>query len=64
MNNTHGGKMDTREHNDKGPVMFLLGVIVVGVLVLVLAAVLLRKPPQTDPFDAPSTLAEPAAPAR
>ena len=64
MNNTHGGKMDTPEHDDKGPVMFLLGVIVVGVLVLVLAAVLLRKPAQTDPFDAPSTLAEPAAPAR
>jgi hypothetical protein len=64
MNNTHGGKMDTPEHDDKGPVMFLLGVIVVGVLVLVLAAVLLRKPVRTDPFDTPSTLAEPAAPAR
>jgi hypothetical protein len=54
--------MDTPEHDDKGPVMFLLGVIVVGVLVLVLAAVLLRRPAQTDPFDAPSTSAEPATP--
>ncbi len=56
--------MDTPEHGDKGPVMFLLGVIVVGILVLVLAATLLRKPAQTDPFDAPSTSAEPAAPAK
>ena len=56
--------MDTPDHDDKGPVMFLLGVIVVGVLVLVLAAVLLRKSPPADPFDAPSTLAEPAAPAQ
>lgn len=55
--------MDTPEHDDKGPVMFLLGVIVVGILVLVLAAALLRKPAQTDPFDAP-TLAEPPTPAR
>ena len=64
MNNSHGGKMDTPEHGDKGPVMFLLGVIVVGILVLVLAATLLRKPAQTDPFDKPSTSAEPAAPAK
>ena len=56
--------MDTPDHDDKGPIMFLLGVIVVGVLVLALAAVLLRKSPPADPFDAPSTLAEPAAPAQ
>ena len=40
------------------------GVIVVGILVLVLAATLLRKPAQTDPFDKPSTSAAPAAQAK
>ena len=61
MNNTHGGNRDAPEDGDKGPVMFLLGVIVVGILVIVLAAVLLRKPVQTDPFDKPSTPADRAA---
>ena len=64
MNKTHGGNTDTPDDGDKGPVMFLLGVIVVGILVIVSAAILLRKPPQTDPFDKPSTSAEPVAPER
>jgi hypothetical protein len=56
--------MNTPEDGDKGPVLFLLGVIVVGILVIVLAATLLRKPALTDPFDKPSTSAAPAAQAK
>jgi hypothetical protein len=56
--------MNTSEDSDKGPVLFLLGVIVVGILVIMLAATLLRRPAQTDPFDKPSTSAAPAAQAK
>ena len=54
--------METRKESESGPIMWLLGVIVVGILTLVLAATLLRKPPQTNPFDEAPTAAEPAAP--
>lgn len=50
------------EDSNREPVVWLLGVIVVGILTLVLAATLLRKPPQTNPFDEAPTAAEPAAP--
>jgi hypothetical protein len=60
------GKLPTTEEKDdyRGPTLFLLGVIVVGILVIVSAAYLLRRPVQTNPFDAPASSAAPAAPGR
>jgi high-affinity Fe2+/Pb2+ permease len=37
------------------PVRFLIGTIVVGILVLVLCALFLRRPVSTNPFDQPAT---------
>jgi hypothetical protein len=51
------------------PVGFLVGTIIVGILVMVTASLLLRKPPVTDPFDKPAdpfdkpAATAPAAPA-
>jgi hypothetical protein len=36
------------------PARYLLGTIVVGILVLMLCAVALRRPVSTDPFDPPA----------
>ena len=37
------------------PVRFLIGTIVVGILVLVICGLLLRRPVGTNPFDQPAT---------
>jgi len=39
------------------PARYLLGTIVVGILVLVLCALALRRPPSTNPFDQPAPAA-------
>jgi len=39
----------------------LLGTVVLAILMVVVAATLLRKPAGTNPFDAPAPAAEPAA---
>jgi hypothetical protein len=36
------------------PARYLLGTIVVGILVLTLCALALRRPPTSDPFDQPA----------
>ena len=64
MNGTDGRNADAAGKGESGPVVFLLGVIAVGILVVVLAAVLLRKPVATNPFDAPPAPAESTSPAR
>ena len=38
------------------PVRFLIGTIVVGILVLVICGLLLRRPVSTNPFDQPATV--------
>jgi hypothetical protein len=50
-----------KEQNDRGretfmsrPARYLLGTIIVGILVLFLCALALRRPPATDPFDHPA----------
>ena len=43
------------------PRAFLLGTIVVGILMVVVAAMLLRKPVATNPFDEPASTEQPAA---
>jgi hypothetical protein len=66
MNSTPGRKVNPAEEDGKGPVMFLLGTIVVGILVLVLAAVLLtRAANEGSPYDtsAPTSVG-PAAPGK
>ena len=35
------------------PARYLLGTIIVGILVLVLCGLALRRPPSTNPFDQP-----------
>ena len=64
MNSADRQKADAAGEGDSRPVVFLLGVIAVGILVVVLAAVLLRKPVATNPFDAPPAPAESTSPAR
>ena len=39
------------------PARYLLGTIVVGILVLVLCGLALRRPPSTNPFDEPTAAA-------
>ena len=47
--------MDTPETHDKNSVPFLIGIIVIGILMIVMAAVLLRKPvSEASPYDAPA----------
>lgn len=41
------------------PARYLLGTIVVGILVLTLCGLALRRPPATDPFDQPAPAAAP-----
>lgn len=36
------------------PARYLLGTIIVGILVLFLCGLALRRPPATDPFDQPA----------
>ena len=57
MNSTHG-----QNESYAGPIRWLLGTIVLGILMVVVAATLLRKPVTADPFDAPAPAAETAAP--
>jgi hypothetical protein len=40
------------------PARFLLGTIIVGILVLFLCGLALRRPPATDPFDKPAPTAD------
>ena len=40
------------------PARYLLGTIVVGILVLFLCGLALRRPPTTDPFDQPAPSAD------
>ena len=58
MNSTHG---QNEAESYAGPIRWLLATIVLGILMVVTAAGLLRKPVTTDPFDAPAPAAEPAA---
>jgi hypothetical protein len=44
------------------PARYLLGTIIVGILVLFLCGLALRRPPTADPFDQPAAPA--AAPVR
>ena len=44
-----------RERTMTPPVRFLIGTIVVGILVLVLCGLALRRPVGTNPFDQPAT---------
>jgi len=37
------------------PVRYLVGTIVVGILVLVICGLMLRRPVATNPFDQPAT---------
>lgn len=39
------------------PARYLLGTIIVGIMVLVLCALALRRPPSTNPFDQPAAAA-------
>jgi len=45
-----------------GPMRWLLGTVVAGILMVVIAATLLRKPVTADPFDAPAPAPEATAP--
>ena len=55
--------MDTSEKHDKNSVRFLLGTVVIGIAIIVTAAVMLRKPVATgSPFDeVPAPSATPSA---
>ena len=57
MNSAHG-----QNESYAGPMRWLLGTIVLGILMVVIAANLLRKPVGTDPFDAPAPVTDTAAP--
>jgi hypothetical protein len=56
--------LDTTEKHDKNSVPFLVATVVIGLLIIVTAAVLLRKPVVTaSPFDvSPAPSAAPASP--
>ena len=57
--------MDATEQHDHNSVPFLLGTVVIGILILVLAAVLLRKPVnQGSPFDTPAPAGAASPPLR
>jgi hypothetical protein len=57
-----GEKMDPTEQHDRRPVMFPVGTIIIGILVIVLAAFFLRKPvTQASPYDASKPIQAPPA---
>lgn len=62
MNSNPGRNVSTSEDSYKGPITFLVVTILLGILTMTLAATLLRKPVETDPFDKPAAAAEPEAP--
>ncbi len=56
--------MDTPDTHDKSSIPFLIGIIVIGILIIVMAAVLLRKPvSEASPYDKPASPAAAAPPA-
>lgn len=55
---THVGRATLLFRSMSSPARFLLGTIIVGILVLFLCGLALRRPPVTDPFDKPAPAAD------